>query len=305
MTIDYSRFEGYVEGDGNIHWNQSYYYNAYDPVTKAGVLIRIGLQEQKQESNSWLIVFKDGKPLYTRTNLNLPYISQRPAEGLDIAGMHVHAEIPLKRTRITFESADFSFDLVWNELHPIEDCIAMSQDKEGSFATEIAHVHLEGTCTVTGKWVHRGEALELNGKGFRDIAAGPRNWDALLHYRLAWPIFDNGTAFAGVHGISVQGQSAYMRMFHDGKRWLRVKSIKDDLQFVENEFLVSSARWSFVDELDRTFELTAKPLFNWLFPVDTFVLREQIMEFQLSDGTLGYGLHETGYRLPWTGLSEG
>ena len=45
--------------------------------------------------------------------------------------------------------------------------------------------------------------------------------------------------------------------------------------------------------------MTGKPLFRWLYPLDTFVLCEQLVEFRLEDGTVGHGLYETGYRLPW------
>lgn len=299
----YEQYEGLISGNGNPRWSQSYYYNAYDATTKTGVLIRIGLLENAPEANTWLIAFKDGLPIFTRTNLNLPYTTTRPLDGLELAGMRVHAEMPLKRTRITFAMQDFSLDLVWDELQPMEDCIAMTQDKEGSFAREIAHIHLEGTSTVSGHLIHRGTRMELNGQGFRDIAAGPRNWDALQHYRLAWPIFDNGMALSGIRGISTNGGSAYMRMFHDGQRWLRVTHIEDQLEFGAEPFTVASARWRFTDELDRSYEFTARPLFSWLFPLDTFVLREQWMEYRLSDGTLGYGLFETGYRLPWAGVA--
>lgn len=302
MKPDHSQYEGYIAGNDEPRWNQSWYYQAYDPATRTGVFIRIGLLENRDEANTWLIVFRDGRPLFTRTNLNLPGTLQRPASGIEIAGMTIRAEVPLKRTRISFASKDFSLDLVWNELAPMVDCIAMTQDAEGSFAREVAHIHLEGTSTVSGELVHRGERAGFNGKGFRDIAAGVRNWDGLKHYRLAWPVFENGMAFAGVHGLSTAGHSAWMRMMYDGQRWLRVKQVEDQMTFDAEGFAVTSAEWTFVDEQDRRWSMSGKPLFNWLFPFDTFVLREQLMEFRLSDGTVGYGLYETGYRLPWMGL---
>lgn len=302
MTADYARYEGLVQGKGEPRWNQSWYYQAYDPATRTGVFIRIGIQENLKEANSWLIVFRHGRPLFTRTNLNLPYTEQRPARGIEIAGMRVHAEVPLKKTRISFSSPDFSMDLVWDELAPMEDCIAMTADKEGSFAREIAQIHLEGTATVTGHLVLRDQRQEFSGKGFRDIAAGVRNWDGLKHYRLAWPVFENGTAFAGIHGISTSDQSAYMRMMYDGSQWRRVKHVDDRMEFDAEGFAVTHAHWTFVDDADRRYEMTGKPLFSWLYPVDTFVLREQLMEFRLADGTIGYGLHECGFRLPGTPL---
>lgn len=304
MNAEYERFEGYLPGSNNARWGQSYYYNFYDPTTRVGALVRIGLQENLNEANTWFIVFKDGMPLFTRTNMNLPYTNDRPATGMSIGGMRVEAQVLLKKTRITLSCTDFSADFVWDELAPMEDCIAMSHDKEGSFARELANVHLEGTCRVSGHLVHRGERIDVNGSGFRDISAGPRNWDAVKHYRLAWPVFDNGTAFAGVHGFSTGGQSAYMRMFHDGETWRGVTHIADRQTWAADGISVDAIDWRFTDDRGREFAFTGKPLFRWTFPLDTFVLTEQMMEFRMADGTVGYGLYETGYRLPWTGIDR-
>ncbi len=302
MSDDRTRFEGYIHGS-EPRWNQSYYYQAYDPATRIGTFIRLGFLENQNESNSWLIVFRDGSPLYTRTNLNLPFTKDRPLNGVTLAGMRVHAEVPLKKTRITFDTPDFAMDLVWDELSPLEDCIAMSHDEGGTFSRELAHIHLEGTSRVTGHIVHRGERMDVDGKGFRDIAAGVRNWDGLNHYRLAWPVFENGTAFAGIHAIATSGGSAYMRMLYDGQQWRRVKQVEDKLKLDAEGLAITTAEWAFVDEAGKRYEMTAKPLFNWLYPLDTFVLREQLCEFKMKDGgAVGYGLHEMGFRLPWKGL---
>lgn len=300
MSSEFEKYEGYVASQGERRWNQSWYYQAYDPVTRTGAFIRLGILENEKEINTWLVVFQNGRPLFTRTNLNLPYTSARPMGGIEIAGMNIHAEVPLKKTRILFDSADFSLDLVWDESAPMEDCIAMSRDRSDAMAREMAQVHLEGTSRVAGTLRHRGNLTSFDGKGFRDVAAGVRNWDGLRHYRLAWPVFENGVALAGVHGFSTSGHDTWLRMVFDGKQWVRVRSIDDQMTFDDEGFAVTQARWVFVDEQDRRWSFTAKPLFNWLFPLDTFVLREQLMEFRLADGTVGYGLYETGYRLPWT-----
>jgi hypothetical protein len=218
------------------------------------------------------------------------------------AGLTVHAIEPLRLTRITFADADFALELDWRSDVPLADCIELTQDTEGTFAREIASVHLEGPCVVTGHLTVRGERVALSGKGFRDIAAGVRNWDSLLHYRLAWPIFDNGMAFSGIHGISTNGASSYMRMFYDGARWLRVDEIKETIEYARDNFSVTSMQWAFDDELGRHFTFSATPLFTWLFPQDTFVVCEQIIEFRLGDGTIGYGMSEGGFRLPWRGV---
>ena len=302
MSSEYEKFEGYVPGDGNPLWGQSYYFNFYDPKTRVGAFVRVGLLENQNEANNWFVVFKDGLPVFNRNNLSLPYTKGRPDTGLELAGLRIEAVVPLKKTRITFSSSDFQADFLWDELHPVEDCIAKSHDEDGSFAREMCHIHLEGISRVSGHIVCRGERIDVAGSGFHDIAAGPRNWDALLHYVLAWPVFENGMAFAGVHGISTKRKSAYMKMFNDGTRWLGVKSIEDTQVTGDDGLTIVSAKWSFVDELDRKFEFTAKPVFRTFFPADTFILCDQLMEFRLGDGTVGYGLYENGYRLPWSGI---
>lgn len=300
-----AKFEGLVPGDGNPFWSQSYYWNAYDPKTGSGVLIRCSFLENQGTCNSWLIAFRDGRPVFTRTNQTLPYTSQRPADGLDIAGMRIECPEPLKKTRITFdEGNDFSMDITWEERNPMADVMAVSKGETGTFAQEIAHVHLEGPCNVKGSFTQRGETTDINATGYRDIGAGPRNWDAMKHYRLMWPVFDDGTAFVGIHGMNVEGQSAYMRMYYDGNEWLRVTDIDDRMDYDHDNFLVREADWRFTDEKGRDFAFNARPVFGWLFNLDTFVLREQMMEFRVDGQVAGYGMCEQGYRLPWTGIDR-
>ncbi len=301
MEVDYTRFESLASGDGNPRWNQSFYYQFYDPATKTAALIRVGLLENQRETNTWFIFFKDGLPIYNRVNMNLPYTYDRPANGLKVAGMYIHAIVPLKKTRIIFSDVDFSVDLCWDELHPMNNAITMDSGKE-KFSGEMAHVHLEGTSTVTGHIIQRGVRTEINGKGFRDIGVGPRNWDALKNYRLAWPVFEDGTALAGVRAISTGGDTSYMRMYHDGKKWLRVTSIDEKQTYAEDTFSIKSAHWKWTDENGKNYEMSCEPLLRFFFSLDTFIMCEQIMKYTRSDGVVGYGLYENGYRLPWTGI---
>lgn len=60
--------------------------------------------------------------------------------------------------------------------------------------------------------------------------------------------------------------------------------------------------WQWTDENNRSYEMSCKPLLRWFFSLDTFIMCEQIMEYRTTDGRVGYGLHENGYRLPWAGI---
>jgi hypothetical protein len=306
MTANVIDPEGYCPASDHPRWNQSVYFNFYDPKTKTGCFIRIGILENLRESNSWFAFFRDGKPLFTRINMNLPYSEQRIAGGLDIAGMRVTSIEKLKTARVEFSDPAFAVDLTWAAILPLQDAIHLSQaGDDDAFAKEIAHIHMEGTCRVTGTIRLRdGETITVDGKGFRDIAVGPRNWDFLRHYRLAWPIFDNGIALVATHGLSTTGQDAYIRMVGRDGAWHAVKDIEDCNVYEDDDMTLKSMHWKVTDARDNVYEFTAKRLYRWTFPFDTFVLTEHMMEYTLADGTIGYGLGECGFRFPWAGNGE-
>lgn len=289
-------YEGYIQGD-NLLWNQSFYFNFYDPKCKVGGLIRLAVMENIKESNNYFLFFIDGKPAFTRINQNLPYTSGRPDKGLEIAGIRATSLDPLKKARIEYSSPDFKVDLLYEVLHPMADAIAMTQAKESTLAAELCNVHLEGASRVTGTITLRGGKLfEIDGIGNRDISVGPRNWDSLLYYTTSWPVFTNGLAFALIHAVSTTGHHSYMKMYYDGKQWQRVNRLEDRNELEDDGIRIKSQHWKFWDHTDRIWEYTGKSLFAWPCPFDTFVTNEQMMEYRLSDGTVGYGLAETGFR---------
>ncbi|MGE4431552.1 MAG: hypothetical protein AB7E05_12500 [Sphingobium sp.] len=303
MTSDiYRRFEGLVPSDGHPLWNQSYYFNAYDPVTRTGCFLRLGFMEEQACCNSWLVVFRDGKPLFQRSNAALPYTPLRPLDGVELDGLRVEVEEPLQKARVRFASRELDFDLLWEGLQPLQDSIALSADEDGAFAEDIAHAHLEGTCRVTGTVRQRdGAILPFEGKGGRDIAAGPRDWGALAHYRIAFPIFDDGMTLIGIHGIADGGRHAYMRMLHDGTAWHKIARLDDELLFDADDMTVRTTRWTAELADGRNWTVEGRTLFRAFIPHDGFMLAEHMAEFTRDDGATGYGLIECGYRFPWSG----
>lgn len=297
---DIEQLEGYLPAKGRPLWNQSYYFNAYDPETRIGCVVRVGITEGVDSANSWLVVFMDGKPVFQRFNAALPCPRERLTDGVTVAGMTLTSLEPLNAARVSFEARDFSFDLTWRAMHPLIDAVAFGARgvDTGSFATSLAHAHLEGSCFVTGKVTMRGRTVAFNGTGGRDIAAGEREWDRMNHYRVAWPIFADGTAIIGIHGVA-SGRDSYMSMVHDGSGWTRMAETHDRFTFAADEMTVLDTEWSFTDVAGRAWSYTAKPLFRTFIPADTYVLAEHIAEFTRSDGAKGYGLVECGFRLPW------
>jgi hypothetical protein len=305
MAADIKKLEGHLRSEGRPLWNQSYYFNAYDHRTRIGCTIRAGFLEGSGTANSWLVFFRDGAPTFQRFNSDLPCPGERLADGVTLGGMTLTSVEPLKVARVMFETRDFAFDLTWRAMHPLIDAIAFGA-KSGaggtdSFASSLAHAHLEGSCFVSGTVTLRsGERIAFDGTGGRDVAAGVRNWSAMEHYRVAWPIFPDGTAIIGIHGFT-GGRESFMSMVHDGARWMRMAETRDRFDFAEDEMTVTATHWDFVDESGRPWQLTGRPLIRYFLPADNYVLAEHIAEFTRGDGLVGYGLVECGFRLPWPG----
>lgn len=299
MQTDLERLEGYLPAEGRQLWNQSFYFNGYDPQTRIGCIIRAGFMEGSGLANSWFVFFQDGRPLFQRFNANLPCPRERLADGVALAGMVLTSLEPLKAARIQFSSRDFACDLTWREMHPLIDAVAFGGAGTEGFATNLAHARLEGSCIVEGEVRLRGgETVRFEGTGGRDLAAGVRDWDGMEHYRVAWPIFPDRSTFIGIHGVA-GGRDAFMSMMNGGQGWVRMNRTEDAFDFAEDEMTVRSTRWRLGAEDGREWMLSARPLFRTFLPADTYVLAEHIAEFTRGDGMIGYGLVECGYRLPW------
>ncbi|MBR9910005.1 MAG: hypothetical protein GYB33_06575 [Gammaproteobacteria bacterium] len=294
--------ERYIPNPDILKWNQSYYFNFYDRKQKTGGFFRIGILENQKEINCFAIFFRDGKPLFTRLNMNLPYSNDRLDPGITVAGMTMKATKPQQTAIVKVEADDFSAELEWDLIHPMGDSIALSKNgPDDAIAKELTYIHPEGFCNVSGKInLRTGEVITINDKGFRDLSIGPRNWTGLLHYRLAWPIFDNGVGIVAVHGITEKGDS-YQKIIHDGERWMALDSVEEKITFEADEMTVKETHWKVTDEIGRVWEFTGKPLFRWQFPYDSFNFIEQMMEYKLADGTVGYGMSECGFSFPWQG----
>lgn len=306
MTASKVDPEGYCPANDHPDWNQSFYFNFYDPAQRTGAFIRIGILENRQEANLWFVFFRDGRPLFSRLNLNLPYTAERLTGGITLAGVTLMALEPLKTAQVTFDEPHFKVDLRWDAILPMTDSLELSASgADDTFAAEMSHYHPEGTCAVTGRIILRdGETIQVDGKGFRDLSFGPRNWDSLSHYRLAWPIFDNGLAIVAVHGFATNGSDNYMRMAGKNGKWIGVTDIKERIVFEDDDMTMRSGEWAVTDADGDVHEFTSRRIFRWMFPLDTFVVTEHIMEYTLADGTKGYGLGECGFRFPWAGNGE-
>src|SRR3546814_14048705 len=73
---------------------------------------------------------------------------------------------------------------------------------------------------------------------------------------------------------------------------------------VDDGMTLKRMEWVVTGSDGQRYAFTARRLYAWTFPFDTYVLTEHMMEYTLEDGTKGYGLGECGFRFPWAGNGE-
>ncbi|MGV8075000.1 MAG: hypothetical protein AB2L11_10650 [Syntrophobacteraceae bacterium] len=299
-NLSYPDAEGrHTPPNDNPKWNESYFFDFYDPKTTFGGIVRLGILENVQASNIWFYLFKNGKLHYNRFCAASPYTSKRMSDGIEVAGLRLTAIEPLKKALVEFDELSMSF--IFDGTAPMADSIAMTIGEKAAGAAKQRHsTHLEGPARFSGSVTIRGEKTEIfDGYAFRDIHWGVRDWEGMYLYRLSWPIFSNGQSAALIHFINNRGRRAYMKMVYDGKEWLQVKDLEDNIEFAADGMTVKSVHYRFWDRNDKLWEYTAKPIHNYMIPVDGFQTSMNFMEYRLSDGTVGYGTLECGFVLPW------
>ena len=180
-----------VEGD--TAWSESYYFNAYDPVSDTGLFTRIGIRPNEGRMDVGLSAWLPGDELAV-------VIGQRPIEtmverDLEVAGIRYRCAVPMRTWRLTGDApatvrnlsdrreprpGHLALDLTFHALAPAIGSDGQGHAGAGASAETRRHVgkgHLEQAGRWTG-WIEiDGVRRELAAaRGNRDKSWGPRRW---------------------------------------------------------------------------------------------------------------------------------
>src|SRR5437899_1240861 len=174
-------------------WSESYYFNAYDPLTDAGLFTRIGVRPNQGTMDVGLSVWLPGSELATIHDVRPQH--EMTDSDLAVAGVRYQRLRPMTEWRITCDAeasvrdlggrrpprtARVALDLVFHALAPAVGSDGQGRAGAGASAATRASVgkgHLEqagrwsGWIEADGKRHALGEA-----RGNRDKSWGPRRW---------------------------------------------------------------------------------------------------------------------------------
>ncbi|MBL9009690.1 MAG: hypothetical protein JNL56_00790 [Alphaproteobacteria bacterium] len=303
------------------NYNESMYFNVFDPARMAGGWFRIGNRPNEGYAEvSVCIYLPDGRIAFA---FGRPKIAGNAA--MDAGGLKVDVLEPFKRLRVTFsgqalllarpfEMADprrayrenpsvpCSVDLVYEGVSPMyggetvmADGSPIPVDPQKSFAK----AHYEQHCAASGTIVLGGERHEIAGFGLRDKSWGPRYWQAIDWYR--WCPMNFGRDFGmmlSVIGDGAGGARQGGMVFRDGAYDLITEcAIESDW---DAHGYQTALRSRIRTQSGRSYEVTGKvlsliPLRNRRTAPDGSELHTRITEgmteYRCGD-LVGYGLSE-------------
>jgi hypothetical protein len=218
--------------DAAANYNESMYFNVFDPRTKVGGWFRLGNRPNEGYAEMTVCLYLAGG--------RVGFMYGRPkiacnAE-MNAGGLRIEVIEPFKRLRLSYDgdlcvlerpfemadpskafrenphaSAKVTLDYegaspMWGGETVREDGKPLELDSEKSFA----RAHYEQHMAASGSFEVGGERWEISGFGLRDKSWGPRHWSAINWYR--WCPMNFGRDFgmmlsviAGASGPPRQG----------------------------------------------------------------------------------------------------
>jgi hypothetical protein len=222
------------------NYNESMYFNIFDPVRMAGGWFRIGNRpNDKYAEVSVCLYLPDGRIGFT---FSRPSIAGN--DRLDAGGLSIEVVEPFKRLRVLYSGelllltrpADMAdprsafknnprvhcaVELDYEGVSPMfggetvrADGTPLEIDPEKSFAK----AHYEQHCAAKGFFSIGDERIEIDGFGLRDKSWGPRHWQAIEWYR--WCPMNFGRDFGMMLSTIGDGEGGVRQggmVFRDGR----------------------------------------------------------------------------------------
>jgi hypothetical protein len=307
--------------DAAANYNESMYFNVFDPVKKIGGWFRLGNRANEgQAEMTTCLYLPDGRVAFM---YGRPRIADN--KQMNAGGLRIDVIEPFKKLKVSYDgkacvlsrpfdmaepskafrenpSLDCKVELDYEGVSPMyggetvrEDGKPIEIDPEKSFA----RAHYEQHMAAKGTFVIGDETFAVEGFGLRDKSWGPRYWQAINWYRWCPMNFgrDFGMMLSIVAGTEGKPREGGM-VFKDGKYDL-ITECAIDTDWDENWYQ-TALRAKVKTESGARYEVSGKvlsliPLRNRRKTPDGQELNTRITEGMTEykcNGMTGYGLSE-------------
>jgi len=307
--------------DAAANYNESMYFNMFDPEKQIGGWFRLGNRPNEGHAEmSVCLYMPDGQVgfMYAR-----PGIDNNDA--MDAGGLRFDVVEPFKRLKLTYKgkillldkpfemanpgqafknnrTVDCEVELNYEGVSPMfggetvrEDGKPIEMDPEKSFAK----AHYEQHMAASGHFIVDGTKVDVAGFGLRDKSWGPRYWQAIHWYR--WLPMNFGRDFAMMISIvtNAEGQERHGGMVLSDGAYDLITDCRIDSDWDDNWYQTGLKAWV-KTENGKEYTVDGKvlsliPLRNRRKTPDCGELNTRITEGMTEytcNGKTGYGLSE-------------
>jgi len=198
------------------HWQESYYFNWFDPTRGYFGLTRIGFRPSEGQVDAIVVAILDGHPQYIYPGVNLDQRGQwselSVREGLRAGRLVYEMEEPLERWRLRREGRNAT-DLTWDAFTAPHDYRADGR----AMPDNLAASHFEQTGRIHGWTEFRGYRLEVDGTGQRDKSWGVRDWARVEGWNWISAQFGQEVSFNAWEGSLAGRRHVGGYVFRDGQ----------------------------------------------------------------------------------------
>lgn len=306
--------------DEATNYNESMYFNVFDPVRKIGGWFRLGNRVNEGYAEmSVCLYLPDGRVAFM---YGRPHIDNN--DEMNAGGMRIDVIEPFKRLRVRYDgkacllakplemanpkkafknnpTVDCKVDLDYSGIAPMygglyvkEDGSEIVVDPEKSFAK----AHYEQHMAAKGSFEIDGQRWEIEGYGLRDKSWGPRYWQSISWYR--WLPMNFGADFGMMISLigTADGELRASGMVLRRGEYVMIDDVRIESKWDENWYQTEFRAWAKTKE--REYEVQGKvismiPLRNRRMGSDGVELVTRITEGMTEytcDGLTGYGLSE-------------
>lgn len=289
------------------NFNESVYFNFFDPSQKRGGFVRIGNRANEGYAEVTVIVWNpDGSAFF---NYLKPEISHNDA--WDAGGLRIDVIRPSEEIRTTYSGKalylqdpramhdpgkafksnpmqDLSIDLTHHAVGPLYGHVG-SADEGNDFARAHSEQHMRVSGTIKA-----GEQapFTVTGHGLRDHSWGPRFWQSTPSYR--WLTGNFGDDLGMIIRTNDEGKGG--GLFHEGQSLTRITNTVLTTEYEGDSHYHKSLKAELELEDGRHRVLTGRvmgyiPLRNRRSGKNTHV-GEGMTEYTLDGERIGYGLSE-------------
>jgi len=280
---------------GELDWNESYYFNLYDPKEDVTVFMRIGNKPNRDEKSLFLFVMEKDRICGFRNAVPCDE-NKTECSGLKFtensSSWHISYQGPLFDTAVKEPVSIVSaLDLEWVPVNPVMDYHDCVDAKGAALSAQTASEHFEQFGLVTGTVKVGDRTYSVKATGERDKSEGVRDWGSSKMWMWLNSVYGEDLGF---NATKLSMQIADVDAGFVGTKDCNDPVVKIGIDLEYDGNIPKSYKMKMTGKSGKQYDVEAKIIRYALLPMTgskDMMLIESISE-TVMDGRTGYGIAE-------------